>query len=391
MVKIDYIIFGYRTLNVSKEKLTAISSILFKNNISSTIDAEGSVLVRERDIPKLKKLLKSKAEYELSECKGIPGLYKKMPHKPWIISSVIVSFIFVILLSNLVWDIRIEGNQQIPDSKIAYELSASGLELGKVWSSLDKTKIETDFLLRNKNISWININRRGTVAYVTVIEKEEKENLVDDSIDSGGIYTNILSSVDCIIEEITVTKGTVMVKVGDVVKKGDLLIAGIIPSEKGSEYCKAEGKILGRMIDRVYVDVSREQSVKTKKSEKVHSVYLNFFNFSLNIFKIYRNLSEECVIIEKEESLSLFNVKLPFSYTVYYYNEYLTVEERYSDADLVRLASRKLESAIVARLTKADLSKIRTYGEYTEDGYRMYSEVVFTGQVGVPNSFEVGN
>ena len=29
----------------------------------------------------LKKLLKSKAEYELSECKGIPGLYKKMPHR----------------------------------------------------------------------------------------------------------------------------------------------------------------------------------------------------------------------------------------------------------------------------------------------------------------------
>ena len=45
-----------------------------------------------------------------------------------------------------------------------------------------------------------------------------------------------------------------MVKVGDVVKKGDLLISGVLPLELGGGFCTAQGEVKGRVADRVEVE-----------------------------------------------------------------------------------------------------------------------------------------
>ena len=45
------------------------------------------------------------------------------------------------------------------------------------------------------------------------------------------IHSNIVASVDCVIDEVTVVKGVSLVKPGDVVKKGDLLISGVTMDE----------------------------------------------------------------------------------------------------------------------------------------------------------------
>jgi hypothetical protein len=87
-------------------------------------------------------------------------------------------------------------------------LSHCGLEVGCRWNSLDRSEVEADVLSEYPSIAWININRRGTVAYVEIIERKKGE--IQNSEQKRG-YANLVASESCVIEEITVTRGVAQV------------------------------------------------------------------------------------------------------------------------------------------------------------------------------------
>ena len=84
----------------------------------------------------------------------------------------IASILTLLLSQCLVWDIRPSGNENIANSDIKARLESCGFSVGDLWQEKTLSEVETEFLKRYDDISWININRRGTVAYVTLIEKE---------------------------------------------------------------------------------------------------------------------------------------------------------------------------------------------------------------------------
>ncbi len=387
MVRIDFLVFGYRKIAVSPSQLSVVTSALLRAGISAAINSKGEFCVRERDLQKTKGALDGKVEYELSELLGLYGAYKKINCKRGLLCGIVLSLVICVLASSVVWDVRVEGNESIPDAAIVYELSKCGFSQGGFWSACDKSDIEALILSKYPSLSWININRRGTVAYVTVSEQADD---TDEMNFAKQGYANVVASCDCVIEEITVSKGTAVVKIGDAVKKGDVLISGVVETENGGEYCYAEGRVIGRMSDTVKASAARSESVKTKGVENLLSFKVEIFNFPINILKRYRNLSEECDIIDNVRVLSIFGkCNLPIKFISTYSVEYEYEQTLRSDADLVRLASARLNSATMKRLVGADLIKVRTYGDYTDEGYEMYSRIVFLADVGEPLPFTI--
>ena len=285
MVRINFLILGYRKITIPPERLSDFTSILLRAGIQSQISAKGEIIVREKDILEIKEIMQGRIEFSCSEPCGIYGRWLRLENKSVYAVATAVSLVMILFLSSLVWDIRVEGNESITDGEIIQALSDCGFSIGDIWQSIDRSEIESNFLRESKNISWININRRGVVAYVKVIEKDdakisEKEKLC---------YSNIVASQDCIIEEITVTQGTAMVGPGDVVQKGDILIMGALPDEAGGLFCPADGTIIGRVNDSVSVYVDRKYEQKSNFRKKLYLIKINFFNFSINIFKLYGN------------------------------------------------------------------------------------------------------
>ena len=100
------------------------------------------------------------------------------------------------------------------------------------------------------------------------------------------------------------------------------------------------------------------------------------------IFKNYGNLTNECVIIEDEIEYTLpGNKKLPFSITKAYGYEESRVAVEYTDEELIRLASQMLNDMTLKALENADLLRIKTFGEFTDTGYSMRSDVVFLTEI----------
>lgn len=372
-------------VTVDTSDLDRAVNLLLKNRISSTISNDGRLIVRERDFVSLHNALDGNINYEASETMGIYGKILKLENKIALAVSLIVVFGLCVLSQNVIWDVRIDGNENISDSEIILELKNCGLSVGDLWRTVDRSFVEAEILAAYPKIAWININRRGSVAYVDIIEKEGAFFLPKESR-----CTNIVASEDCIIEEITVKSGVAMVKVGDVVKKGDLLISGVIPFEMGGGFCTAQGEVKGRVADRVEVVVRRSENIKKVKQKKLSSLKLNLFDFSINIFKIYGNLDNECDIIEEKETISLLgNKNLPFSITKEYLLEYDIFEKVYSDDEITALAGKRLTSLLFSRLLNADLVKIKNLGEFTESGYRTYSDFIFCADVGISLEYQI--
>lgn len=385
MVRIDFFIFGYRKISVKQEDLARTGSILLRSAINSHTSSNGDIYVRERDFVKSGEALDGRVEYEISESLGLYGLYKVIPHKPTIIITSVVSLIMVLVLSSMVWDIRIEGDTVVSEQRIEMALRECDFYIGKVWHLCDFSEIEAEFLSSNPEFSWININRRGTVAYVVVSDNKNQDNNV--GVKNG--YANIVASVDCIIEEIRVVKGKAMVKRGDVVKAGDLLISGVVSLEDTGEFCYAEGEVIGRMSDTVSVFVDRNYEKNLKTRETLINRELKIFDFSINIFKRYRKSNTECDIIDDVKVFSLFGKCLLPIRIISQYERVCTKETvEYTDEELVMLSSSRLSLAVTKRVVDADLVKIKTSGAFTNDGYSMSSDIEFIGNVGVALPFE---
>ena len=384
MERIDSLLFGYRRVRVPREKMNEMASLLLRLEISARLSAEGEFSVREKDFPRFSRAAVG-MEYEASELLGATGAIRGFPYKLGLLVGVLASLLLAIFSSSVIWDVRIEGNEALPSSLIEYELAESGLLVGGLWASVDRSDAEASVLGKTDGLAWININRRGGVAYVVVAEKSGEE---PPSVAVG--YSNIVARCDCVIEEISVKRGVAMVQVGDAVKRGDLLISGVVPEASGGGFCRAEGSVVGRISDRVSVSVDREYEKITDISYSHREIAVKIFNFTINIFKRYGNSDPRCDIIKEIQTFSLpGGASLPLQTAVELVAEKKTVTDRYDDARLVRLCAARLQSATALRTVNAELIKIRTFGDYTERGYEMHSDIVLLTEVGESLPFEV--
>lgn len=376
MIRPDCFLFGYRIFEIEKEDVTKAAQTFLKNNISVKFYGN-KIYASERKSRKIEKILATRVKYSRSELLGLGGfLYKN--RKRWgIITALVITVFLLIFSGDRVWDVRIEGCETGNEENIIKELSECGFKIGSRWSKTDGNKIETALLQKSDYVSWLNINRRGTVAYVKVVDK-----ITHEEPDEKSGYANIVASCDAVIEEITVEKGIAMVKAGDTVKKGDMLISGVIPAELGGGFCYAEGTVIGRVSDVIEVNIQSVIQGKVPEKQKICNIRINIFNFSINIFDRCRNSGTECDIIEQRKTVKLFGRNIPISmdkkYSVAYRTDLVTI----SADEMTRIAADKMSGALNEKLTDATLLRIKTDGEFSDGRYNMRSEVVYTAQIG---------
>lgn len=386
MARIDCLIFGYRSVCIGKEDVATASGILLREGISSDISDTGVFEVRERDLPRLKALLFAKGiEYSVSEMRGMRGWIKSLRYRLATVIALAVAVLLNIFLSSLIWDVRISGNEVVSDERIATAIRDAGLGIGSIWLGSDISDVEAGALDVLDEVSWISINRRGTVLYVEVMERE------GISVPQPSVgYANVIASRDCVIEEITVKRGVATVKAGDVVKAGQLLISGVIPDELGGGFCYAEGSVKGTLTDTVEVLVPATEEHVLENIEELDSAAIRLFGFSINIFKKYGKVEYDYGIIENEKVFRLFGrYTIPFGIVTRHRTVQKIEVVEYTSAEMTALASLRLSERVETLLSGSDLKKISTSGDFTDDGYRMASRVVYSAEVGISSPFTV--
>ena len=260
-------------------------------------------------------------------------------------------FVCVNLSSKFLWRINIDGNYSISDGEIMNILYESGLYEGVYVPQLDYNKIHNQFLLKTDKISWISINIDGNVANVKVKERMSEE------IKSSATYANVVAKQDGQISMVTVYDGIKTVNIYDVVKKGDMLISGVMSSSsQGVRYVHADGIVNAYVTKNITIRIPMRQQIKVYTGNIHTELDLKVFIKKINIFKKYRNSYTLCDKIETSERISLFGVcPLPISINKTKYLEYNFENVTYTQREAKDLALKELKIEMDSQLKDAEL------------------------------------
>ena len=190
--------------------------------------------------------------------------------------------------------------------------------------------------------------------------------------------------------EIIAYNGLAMVKAGDEVKAGDLLISGVYGEHTpGIRVTRASGFVKARTVRTFSVEIPYEHIEKVYTGNKKQEKYLNFFQKSLKVFVNSRNLGATCDKIYREEEFSFFGARLPVSITTVTELEYREVYSMYTEQQACALAEERLAVLLSTELEGAEIISRITMGLAGESSYILSCEVICIEDISLTQEFEV--
>ena len=217
-VKQTFLVEG---LNLDRLINTAKNSGLILENIKKTSNRRLIVSLSLRDSKKFFALSKELC-YNI---KKIKQFGKTLPLlKAYQRLGVVIGAVLFVALScffnDLIYGFSFSGSGSVYEREVLYYLNELGVKPYSRFSDFDFEKIEDQILSKNKNLSFVSIKKHGN-------RLDIESSLATDNVErlNGNVYS-VISEVDGVIEKINVYRGTALVKKGDFVKKGDVLVDG---------------------------------------------------------------------------------------------------------------------------------------------------------------------
>lgn len=291
---------------------TLISNNIYFSNYTIK-DNKVIFIINYEDLELLSKL----ANIKVIKYYGLVGIKKFLKKHYILLTSFILSYLIIIILSNVIFKVEIVTNNQVLKDNITYYLNYYGIVKYKfVKSNKYIENVKEKILLENKDtIEWISINREG-VKYVVNVTPRVISNKV--SIDKP---SNIVSKKDALIKYLVVTGGSSVKEVNDVVKKGEVIISGnVVKFDKVVGTTRSKGKVFGEVWYTVNISIPFKHVIYEKTGETINHIYLDIFGHKFTLVGHYitnNSINEVSVLVDKpylffklmKESKELYNYK----------------------------------------------------------------------------------
>ena len=239
--------------------------------------------------------------------RGVLPLLKKAVKRPGLIVGLILSLFLLFQSANYVWDIEITGNERLSDGDVLSLLENYGFFVGCRHASLDMQRLCNVIPMENDGIAWISINMAGSVASVEVVENIKGQTAPEK--EEGPI--DLVAGQAGQIVRFELTCGRAVVSVGDVVDRGQLLVAGYSEKETGPIPRLSSGKVMASVVweDSVEVPFVQRQR-ETAEPEKIARSAI-FLGKEIFFYKKGLQSGQEYDMIEDEYSPTVFGIALP--------------------------------------------------------------------------------
>ena len=301
-----------------------------------------------QDFYKMIKVAKKlKCKVKITKKRGMPFIINKYRKRKAFLISLIIIFVALYTSSNYVWNIEIQVEDNLKVDNILEDINSAGLEIGMKKSKINTSEIINKIRLNRDDISWIGINLKGTNAIVKVVKSKEAPELIDEKE-----YCNIVAQKGGTITKIIAQNGTAIVKVGDEVQQGQVLIQGTMEGKyTGIRYVHSLGEVeaIVKYTKSEKIYYKKEENVRTGKKETKYQIKIN--NFQINFYKTLSNFKIYDTI-EEEKKLRIFsNLYLPISVNKITNYEMEKNSKEYTKEEATEMGTKKLEQEIEAEIS----------------------------------------
>lgn len=370
-IKMDIrkIIYGICFVECNKEYALRLLNICGHRNIktwSSTSKEEAGFYTYSNNINLIQDIAQNiNAAVTITKLEGIIRRIITKRLFFTIAAAVVCMALFVFWASRYIWYIEVSGLSTYTKDEIT-----SVLDMDYPCYGVNKKEIDTDLLSEFimdsfDKISWASCSITGTKLIIKISEAQDI--FIPDSCD---MPCNIVASMDCTISSIIANAGTPVVKAGDQVKKGDILISGAVNIMNDSleivetKYVCASGEVYG-VSNIPYQD--KIDSISYKKNitkDKLSSVGITFGRTSVNLYKRK----------ESEADLGLSYDKVYNTYQVHFSDLYLPLCVNLGKNEYYELKSEKRTKSELDAFARKELA--RYIGKMQEKGVQIVQKNV---------------
>lgn len=269
---------------------------------------------------------KSRCRVRIEAKKGFPyviGRYKK--RKGFLIGMIFFAVI-IYAMTSIIWFIEITGNDKVGTDILMNQINEMGIYRGAAKRFVNPKLVADTLMLKNSELSWVGVEVKGTGLYITV-----KEGIEPPAIVPHDKPCNIVAKTDGMILSIHTKNGLEIVKKGDTVTKGQILISGSLESlhpEFGVKQVHAMGEVIARTWYEIKKEVPEKRITRVRTGNEFNKYSIYFLDFIIplpskkNPFQSY-----ETGIFDK--TLVIGNrFRLPFGLTI---QNFFEIEEKVTD------------------------------------------------------------
>lgn len=285
----------------------------------------------------------------LERC-GLPFFLPKLFRRKAFIGGLMLAVAFWMISSLFIWDIQTAGNYRITDDVFHAFLREQQVAVGMKKSGLDIGALEKEIRRTFPEITWASARLSGTKLLIEIKENDAPIITQQAAAEKG---SELVTDYDGTIVAIIVRSGVPMVKVGDAVAKGDVLVAGNVPvynedaTVREYLYVDADADIwLEHAMSfsaRLPFDyIQKEYTGRTRKR-----FYLRIGNHEWKMpqespFLVYDSL------IRENRPLVFEKLSIPVYQGSYTYREYKNVEHEYTLEQAETMLTEKLRTFLAS-------------------------------------------
>lgn len=296
-----------------------------------------------KDFKKLSKIARqTNCKVKILKKKGIPFLLNRYKKRKLFAIFLILMLIAICISSKYIWniEIKVEDNQEIEN--IEEDLQDLGLTKGILKSKIDTDQIINQIRLKRNDIAWIGIDMEGTNIIVSIVKSDTSPEIIKNSD-----YCNIIAKKPGIITKITAQNGTAVVKPGDTVQKGDVLIAGYMEGKYTDlRYVHSLGEVDAKVWYEETEEVKYNDEILEETGNIENKYEIGFNNWNL---KLYKNISKFNLYESNTTKKNLKILKdyyLPITITKITNKEQINKPKTYTLEEAVNKATQELSQKI---------------------------------------------
>ena len=313
-----------------------------------------SAVIHAKDFFRLSPIIKKTGVRPvITEKKGLPFWLKRNRKRKILVLCALLFAGLIYYLSGFLWRIEFSGCYYHTKEQLADFMAETGVFEGARKTQVSCQGVEEAIRRQFPDIGWVSAELSGTVMKVRIQEtKMPSLNAQTITDGKGNLWQeesgHIVAEKDGIVAEITVSQGKALVHAGDVVRKGDILISGVMEVIGDNELLVerypvlAQGKVRLKTLEKYTDDFSMEYMQKVYTGREKTGVRLECISKKIFSYNPSNSYSDCDIITEMEQYCIGDSFFLPIKLFKTTIREYEEKPCRYSEEEAAILADERL-------------------------------------------------
>lgn len=310
---------------------------------------------------------KTGVRLRVRERHGLPFQLRRYRKRVGLLAGVLIFLLFLCVMGQFIWRIEVTGNSVVATDEILSTVGGLGLKTGAFRGKLNVREMERSALRGLQRLSWIAINIDGSTATVEVRERV----MPPEMFPENSAPCNIVAAHTGLITYMEVYEGQSILKVGDTVQQGDIIVSGIIENKQGQDdYKHARAKVLAQTEYEITVEQPLVKQEKVFTGQRKHRRYLRLFGADLPLF-IYRPFKVAYDLNRTAKPLSLAGLSLPLTFVDETYDFYVMEQRPLTEEEAATCARENLAIKEGEELKNAEIVEKEEIGQLEGDVYKL--------------------